>query len=506
MLERELAVLAYAESKLREQRVALVGPNTAALGERVLALGARSVHVFDDHAPRRHERGLVIEGLGGDDFPVRAGAFDAVFVPRFETFDDAPLWLVRLRRMVTEAGLVFIGSPAKSSTLSYDHLYDLVSVQFEHIRMVGELPFEGVAMAELGETDEAVDVGIDTQLVTDVPEPLRYWAIGSGSDFSVEPYTVLQLDAAPEAAPATPPQNQASRIGALESELASARAQLSTASMPNPRVTQELDRLTLELEIRETRLREFATQTQKLSMDVERVSQALRDRDRALLDIETKHEGHLRTLEADELKRVRECALLQTLLAEARSELKLRDEALESLAKEVEAKFESQVGEEIENERATEAINEWSQRAEAMEARVKQLEASLSAIDEQHAQEIADMETKLGELSRAKHAAEEAHARATRIATELVAKLDDNANGRSADLPPAATLTATSESLTPPALSDKLEHLAGLVARLTGEVEARGWRIAELEEALVVRGTATGGPSTSTNDAAGAHS
>ncbi|MFO0663504.1 MAG: hypothetical protein U0174_06110 [Polyangiaceae bacterium] len=507
MLERELAVLAYAESKLRDQRVALVGPNTAALGERVLGLGARSVHVFDDHAPRRHERGLVIEGLGGDDFPVRPGAFDAVFVPRFETFSDAPRWLVRFRRMVTEYGLVFVGIPADSRSLSYDHLYDLLSVQFEHIRMVGELPFQGVAMAELGERDEAVDVGIDTQLVSESPEPLRYWAIGSGSAFDVDPYTVLQLDVAPSDAPATPTRDQASRIHGLESELARVRAQLASAvasASPSASLSEELDRLTLELEVRETRLREFATQTQKLTMDVERVSEALRDRDRALLDQEAKHEGHLRTLEEDELKRVRENALLHTLLSEARSELKRRDEALDSLTKEVESKFESQFGDEIENERATEAITEWSLRAETLEARAKELEANLAAQEGEHAREIAELEAKLAELAHAKHAAETAHARATRIATELVSRLDSGGLLAAPIMPISRGLVSdvASGPEAHTALTDKLEHLSGLVARLTGEVEARGWRIAELEQALSVQTQSH----TLESEGAGAHS
>ena len=52
-----------------------------------------------------------------------------------------------------------------ASTLDYYEMYDLVALQFASVRMVGRVPFVGVALAELGDADGEPAVSVETQLV-----------------------------------------------------------------------------------------------------------------------------------------------------------------------------------------------------------------------------------------------------------------------------------------------------------------------------------------------------
>src|SRR5438132_3235 len=79
----------------------------------------------------------------------------------------------RLRRIVGPAGAVLAASK-NPGPLDYYELYDAVSLQFAYVRMIGEVPFAGVTIAELGEESDDEDAGpevtVQTQLAGD-PEP-----------------------------------------------------------------------------------------------------------------------------------------------------------------------------------------------------------------------------------------------------------------------------------------------------------------------------------------------
>src|ERR1700691_6074798 len=85
------AICVYAESLVRGRRVVVVGDASEGIGERLLDLGARAVHVYDPDADRAATvpdvRGLVVRELPAGEFDVRDGAFDVALVPELGAVD-----------------------------------------------------------------------------------------------------------------------------------------------------------------------------------------------------------------------------------------------------------------------------------------------------------------------------------------------------------------------------------------------------------------------------------
>src|SRR2546427_832322 len=75
--------------------------------------------------------------------------------------------------------------------VAYYALSDIVSLQFACVRMIGQVPFFGAAIAELGETDEDPEVSVPTELVTEAEPPEYFIALASHSDHvRLEPYAI----------------------------------------------------------------------------------------------------------------------------------------------------------------------------------------------------------------------------------------------------------------------------------------------------------------------------
>ena len=86
--------------------------------------------------------------------------------------------------------------PARPS-LDYYELYDLVALQFAHVRMVGQIAWTGVALAELGRGEGDPDVTVDTQLVTEPSPPEAFIALGSQEDVALAEYALVQVPPPP---------------------------------------------------------------------------------------------------------------------------------------------------------------------------------------------------------------------------------------------------------------------------------------------------------------------
>ena len=221
------ALVAFAEALVEGRRVLVVGDSSLALHELLSELGARMVHVFDPDAARAlaqpppTARGTVLRGLPEGDFDVRDGAFDLALVPDLSVIEDPAALLARLRRVVGPEGAVMCAAPNDEDRIDYYALYDLVSLQFAHVRMIAAMPFVGVTLAELGQDEVETAVRVDTQLAGERPEPEAYLALASQSDVALDAYAVIELDApAPE--PAPPPRS----AGAAELAEARLRAEV----------------------------------------------------------------------------------------------------------------------------------------------------------------------------------------------------------------------------------------------------------------------------------------
>src|SRR6185503_15600020 len=97
---------AYVEPFADARRVVVVAKSAARLGERLLELGARSVHAYEIESDRAQTtganapRGLVVKPLPHGDFDVRDGAFDLALVPNVADAPSIEDLMMRLRRIV----------------------------------------------------------------------------------------------------------------------------------------------------------------------------------------------------------------------------------------------------------------------------------------------------------------------------------------------------------------------------------------------------------------------
>lgn len=210
-----MALAAYLERLVRGRRVAVLGDVTLAFGERLVDRGARLVHVYDPNPVRvaevlartadhrdRHITHAVLEG----DLGVRDGAFDVVVIPDLTLFDETTAALRKMRRLVGNTGVAVIAvaneeaqrrlldkpSSSKPSTTDYYGLYDLVSLQFPVVRMLGQAPFVGYTLADFGASGE-LEVSVDTSLLEVTEEPEIFIAIASERKLSLDPFVVVEL-------------------------------------------------------------------------------------------------------------------------------------------------------------------------------------------------------------------------------------------------------------------------------------------------------------------------
>lgn len=242
------ALCAYAEPFVTGRRIVVIGgERDDAFATRLMELGARVVHAHDitGRVGKAHavtSRGRSVRELGPGDFAVREGAFDLGIVPDLGAADDVGELLSRVRRFVGREGSVLVSAanpdaPGALRGVDYYELYDAVSLQFANVRMIAEVPFLGVTLAELGAA-EVTSVTVDTQLAAGADVPVRFVVFGAQRKLALTPYSIVKLpfarlgevSAAPEsaspkpvvrppsAAPARPPSSAPARPQVLPSE------------------------------------------------------------------------------------------------------------------------------------------------------------------------------------------------------------------------------------------------------------------------------------------------
>jgi hypothetical protein len=194
------ALAVYAESLADGRRVIVFGDPMEGLEERLVDLGARSVSRI---AP------------ADDASPLRNRAFELALVTGPTSFGDPAALLSRVRRVLTEDGVAVIAGVG----LDYYRLFDLAAAEFEDVRMVGLLSFEGVALVELG-GEESPAVSVDTQLTEPDRSPEMFVAVASRRRPTIEPYAIIEL---PASRPQEPRQDEA-LVAALAQERLNAHA------------------------------------------------------------------------------------------------------------------------------------------------------------------------------------------------------------------------------------------------------------------------------------------
>jgi hypothetical protein len=493
------AICVYAEPLVVGRRVVVVGDASLGLGERLLELGARTVHVYhpgSDRPAGTPVRGLVVEELPAGEFDVRDGAFDVAIVPDLLVAQAPAEFLARLRRVLSKGGSALIGARAESDSpeaVEYYELYERVALQFSHVRMIAEVPFAGVALADLSLEGDAPEVTVETQLEGDPSPPERFFALASQDDVRLSEYAIVQLPLATwgsrgQAEPRSDTGNVARaalaqaqlRATLLETQIdelkarASRQAEGALSAHRGAELQAELAEESTRRRDADARAAEHYLRAERLSNETREASAELtRERDRAAL-LEVALAGAEATILA-----------LETRVAESEERLALRKDELA--------------------------------RLDASEARAAALAIELSLVSEEHGAELAALEQALRERARVVRDLEEEVTRREHLVRELVASLEESLRETRAepeagaisrasagdvevvntdlaavrrDLESrdaalrvaderAATLEATNDDL-----RGRLDALSADIARRESERQEVIWRVGELEQQI----------------------
>jgi hypothetical protein len=384
-LHPAIALTVYAEELVAGARVAIFGSAALGLAEELAERGARLVHVYDTDAARvaeatakRHDRTIFYAPLPeSGDVGVRDGAFDLVIVPDLSAAEDARSLLSLARRVLSPMGAALIASPNTEATrpliavpkpraaLGYYELYEAVAEHFTSVRMIGQAPFVGYAVAEFSVEDP--EPTIDSSLAeAEGKEPDWFWALASDRNVRLEPFALIEL-----------PPSAAAPFEQLDLQLRQAPAETHAAE-PTGEGTVLADILEAE---REAAIESLRQQEQAVK----------EERFRA------EHAGRELAAAHEELVLLRErCDTLKNALEEEEA----RRMALES---------------EIEKARQTSGD---------LKGQLRALEASAKSVDDERERDVARLEAQLVERGREVQDLRKEVERRDLLVRELVANLE----------------------------------------------------------------------------------
>jgi hypothetical protein len=437
----------------------VVGDASLDFGELLIDAEARIVHVYDSRGPaargRPVPRGVTVRELPRDGFDVRDGAFDLAIVPDLAALPGgaaaAPTLLSRLRRLLAADGALLVAAKnpavAPEGGIEYGDLFDMVSLQFEHVRMIGQVPFTGAALAELGEPNDEPEVSVDMQLGPEDKTPHAFVALASQRDVRLAPYALVELS------PSAPPP---------PSDDAALRATLAEATLKADLLAAQLDQV------------RSATHRNLTEADAELAA----------------HRTRVKDLEDQAADYKRMFALAEVEVTASRAGLAELEERIAALEAELDAVRAAADVPQV-DPAAVALLAERAERGERAKAVVERLEADLASMGEHHAAELHRVEALLLDRARALKELEAELGRRERLVKELVRALEDaqhvpaQGDAHPHDGDRAAEVLRENESL-----RARLDTLAMQAARREADAQTQSWRVAELEEKLAMRASA----------------
>lgn len=458
-LRASIALAAYAESLVDGRRVIVFGDASSRLAEHLLERGARLIHVYDpdptrvaEAATRNTERNISYAPLAESGLAVRDGTFDAAIVENLSTV-DAHSVLKRARRVLSARGVALVAcpnpdvraellpEPERGAPVDYYALYDAVSEHFEHVRMLGQLPFVGYSVVDFApehEPEPAFDAGF---VPGGAEEPEWFIALCAEEPRQLDEFLVVEIAwrAALGAGDARGSQDQVhaaraaerraiERVGEVEAESAELRVELE-ALRTRAADAAELRSLRAELGKRDAWITELEARAATADARAD-AAQAELDQERA--HARTQQQAARAHAPPPNTERVGE---LERELAEQRD----ATERLEAIL----AEREQRLGQLLEVEPADTAA------------------------------ELGALETQLKDRAERIRALEGELAEAERVGRELVLELETRAHAPTpAEAGPAGEL------------KDKLDALAQLNAEREADLTSARWRITELEAKL----------------------
>jgi hypothetical protein len=455
------ALSVYAQPLVEGKRVLVVGDSSSPLGSVLVDLGARLVHVYDADGARaaaaQTSRGVSVYALPEKDFDVRDGAFDLAIVPDLSVISDRAALLARLRRIVGREGaaLVAARNPAATRVSSEDHdaidyyeLYELISLQFESVRMIGQVPFVGVALVELGLDEDEAEVTVDAQLAGETEPPDFFIALASQDDAQLAPYAIVQLPRTVDAAPTS--------IGT--------QAQIAEAGLRADVLSAQLDERNITARELETRAAEAMAMAERISADATRAEDKLEE-------LRARHREQIAGYEEEIAARAARIAVLEGAFS-----------AMEEASRDLERRLVA----------AERALEDQAERSAAVLVELEDARAAAAAAAElngsalSHEGEVAELEAHL--RNRGSHVAELERevARREQIVLDLLSQLAAAPKNGVIEMPSAPPADDRHDALYDEnvLLRSKLDALALDLARREGELATTTWRVTEVEEEL----------------------
>ncbi len=488
-----MVVAAYAQTLIEGRKVIVFGDCTSPLPDQLLERGARLVHVYDtdltrvaEAAARSSSREIAYAPLGQSGVAVRDGAFDVGIIENLGSHSDPAAVMKRLRRALAARGVAFVICPngeltptllaepgVSSSPPSYYELYEFVSAEFDEVRMVGQTPFVGYALADFtpGNDDE---FSIDTGFVEGgAEEPEWYIAVASHFPVAVERFNVVQLPAA-DTLSASSEQLQAqlaegeARIAELKGQLEAARRTKVPSDADRQllvQVKQELekrDAWVAQLEARAATADTRADDAEARADDAEAKSEQAQAR---AADAEHRHKQALQRL-AELEKRSKEA---ETQLAAANAELSAQqqDAAVIEERDALASKLQS----------AERKLSKVQQLLEQREGQCRELEVDLTSARG----ELELLEEQLRERGHSIDELREQLRQTERLGWQLLGQLQPDE--QAGELATPAPVGVPDPGLVAE-LRANLEELARVDARRVADLTAAQWTVAELENKL----------------------
>ncbi len=469
MLDRSLsssaALSAFAESFVKARRVVVFGNALSALPRLMLERGARLVHVCDstvlratEAAQRYSTSGLSFSALGDGDLALRDASFDTVVVEHLGAFDAKQL-VRRARKLLAPRGVALFATPNRdvhfpllqasepsAAPLDYYALYDLVAGEFEHVRMFGQSPFVGYAVADFAAEGE-IDPVIDSEFVPrGAEEPELFVALAARHRPSLTAYSLIQL----------PFRSVRAGLGADTGDEKSG----ATAS-PSLALAQKLEAQEAWIAELEGRAEAADARADEAEAELETVREALARVEEQKRELEEPIESAPRA--------ERDPAELERVLAE-RAELdRLRSEHAELLAEQ-----QRHLSERAELEQLRVSSAALRARAEGLEQEIEARSVQLAAFEQASSdgEEVARLEAQLVERGTEIRRLERGLKEAERIGRELVLELSRKSGPLPA--PEPAVAKAAPERVEPTGVREA-EANAARLAQQAADQYALSW-------------------------------
>ncbi len=399
LLRPSSVLAAFLEPVVEGRRVIVFGEATSRLCENLLDRGARLVHVCDPDtvrvataAARNTSQSVSFAPLAESGLSVREGAFDVGIIEDMAALTALPpaLALRQLSRALALHAVAAVAAPNPSaasrllgarrdgSSIDYYQLFDLVSSQFDEVRMFGQMPFVGYSMAAFGLEGEVEPSLDNAYLPGGAEEPEWFLAVAGSRVEMLEGFQVVQLPAELVA--------RGDRAGHLR-EIGAARA-AESAALERLAEAEALCIRMQEAERARAREPRWADRVKELERELEK-------REKWLAALEGRAEtADMRADEVQErldvvnqeLERLLELAA-RTLDGSQEAELEADDEGLERDAQQLVAQLESRLSVAASRirdlERARESSEQHRQAAEQARneaaQKLRELEAALGA-------------------------------------------------------------------------------------------------------------------------------